>query len=114
MAAEPRNCEEKEEGQATEIVNLYISSSTTPMKRIPAIIIIALSNRPLMAIAIVDHGMAALGWASLSFITWPLLLHQSEPGGGTSQEWCVSRGAFSNRSSLEGCFYGREEYGVCV
>jgi hypothetical protein len=36
------------------------------MKRIPAIaIIIALSNRPLMAIAIVDHGTAALGWASL-------------------------------------------------
>jgi hypothetical protein len=67
MAAEPRNCEEKEEGQATEIVNLYISSSTTPMKRIPAVII-ALSNRPstgLMAIAIVDQGMAALGWASL-------------------------------------------------
>src|SRR3989344_3044286 len=39
MAAEPRNCQEKEEGQATEIVNLYISSSTTPMKRIPAVMI---------------------------------------------------------------------------
>jgi hypothetical protein len=43
------------------------------MKRIPAIII-ALSNRPLMAIAIVDHGTAALGWASL-FHYGPLLLY---------------------------------------
>jgi hypothetical protein len=31
----------------------------------------------------------------------------SEPGG-TSMEWCVSRGAFSNRSSLEGCFIMRK------
>ena len=39
------------------------------MKRIAAIII------ALMAIAIVDHGTAALGWASLSFIMGPLLLY---------------------------------------
>jgi hypothetical protein len=71
MAAEPRNCEEKEEGQATEPDRQHISHfyPTTPMKRIPAIII------ALMAIAIVDHGTAALGWASLSFITGPLLLY---------------------------------------
>ena len=55
MAAEPRNCEEKEEGQATEPDRQHIFHfyPTTPMKRIPpVIIIIALSIRPLMAIAI--------------------------------------------------------------
>jgi hypothetical protein len=78
MATEPCNCEEKEEGQATKPDHQHISHfyPMTPRKWIPAIIIIiiiiALSNRPLMAIAI-------MAWQPLvgllSFIMGPLLLY---------------------------------------
>jgi hypothetical protein len=74
MAAEPRYLmiiAKKEEGQATEPDHQHISLlSTTPIKRIPAII--ALSNRPLI--------MAALGWVSLFHYVAPL--PQVNPGGG--------------------------------
>jgi hypothetical protein len=51
-----------EEGQTEpDRQHLYLFYSTTPVKRISAII--ALSNRPLMAIAIVDHGSPWLGFS---------------------------------------------------
>ncbi len=60
------------------------------MKQIPAIIIIALSNRPLMAIAIVDHGMPALQ-LSPSLRDHSSSTKVTPVGGGTTVEWCRGR-----------------------